>query len=109
MEKTKIDWRCIERGVPITNDSFFVRVDDETGFVHDDRGGYMHQAYCEIDTRREITWIDHNGSDEMPVERNDMVLLELFNGKLRLRRARLVDWDQVARYRVIRQDDELGS
>lgn len=104
MNKHKIDWGSVERGVPITNDSFFVRLDDETGFVHDDRGGYMHQTNCDIDTRREITWIEHNGSQEMPIHRNDMVLLETFDNKLRLRRARLVEWGVVARYRVIRQE-----
>ena len=105
MDKHKIDWRSIERGVPITNDSFFVRLDDETGFIHDDRGGYMHQTHCDIDTRREITWIDHDGTDVMPVLRNDMVLMETTDNKLRLRRARLIDWNVVARYRVIKQED----
>lgn len=105
MDKRKVDWRCVERGVPITNDSFFVRLDDETGFVHDDRGGYMHHDHCNIDARREITWIEHDGSENMPVMRNDMVLMETLDNKLRLRRARLIDWNKVARFRVIQQED----
>ena len=105
MNRNKTDWRYVERGVPITNDSFFVRLDDKTGFIHDDRGGYMHHAHCNIDTRREITWIEHDGSEILPVLRNDMVLIETDDNKLRLRRARLIQWQQVARYRVIKQDD----
>lgn len=100
-DKNKINWNELQRGVPIINDSFFVRLDEITGFVYDDRGGYMHEEFCDIDARREIVWIPHDGSEVMPVFRNDMVLVVTTDNRLRLRKARLVDWDIVDRYRVI--------
>jgi hypothetical protein len=103
MESKKINWHQLERGVPITNDSFFVRLEDETGFIYDDRGGYMHHKFCDIDTRREITWLEHDKSDCMPVDLDDAVIIETIDNKLLLRRARYINWTTVACYRVVKQ------
>ena len=101
--KNPVDWATIERGVPITNDSFFVRHDSDTGLIYDDRGGYIHQNNCFVETRREITWIQHNQSSTCPCATSDIVLVETLNGKLSLKRAYMVFWGNVRCFRVVRQ------
>lgn len=100
---TKNNWHEIQRGVPISNGSYFARLDDETGFIYDDQGGYLHYNCCRIDTRREITWIEHDQSGLVPVELNDFVIVETVFSKIRLKKARYTNWEQVARYRVVKQ------
>ncbi|MGD2116887.1 MAG: hypothetical protein PVG66_00880 [Chromatiales bacterium] len=102
MKNNPINWNDIKRGVPITNDSFFVRLDPETGFIFDDRGGFMHQTYCSIDTRREITWIEQTG-DKNPVAYADTVIVEYPDGKLVIKKAGRINWSKVFRYRVVKQ------
>lgn len=97
------DWDTVERGVPITNDNYFVRHDKDTGLIYDDRGGYIHQNNCSIESRREITWITHNQSPICPGSAKDIVLIESVDGELCLTSAYLVIWENVNRYRVIRQ------
>ncbi len=104
MKNPDVNWLSVERGVPITNDSYFVRLDKETGFVFDDRGGFMHQNFCTIDTRREITWIKHNGSVVCPVEPGDIVIIEHAGGRMTIRQAAIVNWVTVERYRVLKQE-----
>lgn len=99
-----VDWENIERGVPITNDSYFVRHDKDTGLIYDDRGGYIHQNNCFVENRREITWIPHNQSSTCPIAPMDIVLVETFNREFCLTNAYLVIWNNVWRYRVIRQN-----
>ena len=98
-----IDWESIERGVPITNDNYFVRHDKETGLIYDDRGGFIHQNYCYVENRREITWIKHDLSLTCPCSARDIVLVESDDGELCLTDAYLVIWGNISRYRVIRQ------
>lgn len=98
-----IDWESIERGVPITNDSYFVRHDKDTGLIYDDRGGYIHQNNCFVENRREITWIPHNQSSIFPTAARDIVLVETLNDELCMTSAYLVIWKNVRRFRVIRQ------
>ena len=98
-----VDWANIERGVPITNDNYFVRHDKDTGLIYDDRGGYIHQNNCFVENRREITWIQHNQSSICPSADRDIVLVETLNGELTLTSAYLVIWKNIRRFRVIRQ------
>lgn len=102
-QKQKNNWQNLERGVPITDGANFVHFETESGFVHDDLGAYRHHLHCEIDYRREITWIAHDGSGKIPVNFNDKVLIETHDKHLNLMVARLIDWTSVARYRVIRK------
>lgn len=98
-----VDWSKVERGVPITNDSFFVRHEVETGYIYDDRGGYIHQNYCHIEQRRELVWITHDQSAECPISIKDTVLVETADGQLCLTSGYLVIWSNITRYRVVRQ------
>ena len=103
INKEAIDWTTVERGVPITNDSYFVRHEKETGLIYDDRGGYIHQNYCYIENRREVTWIQHDQSTKCPTVARDLVLVESLNGEIHLTSAYLVIWSSIRRYRVVRQ------
>lgn len=106
-QQAHVDWSRIERGVPITNDCFFVRIDAETGLVYDDLGGYMHQHFCNVDTRREITWIEHDQSSECPTGHHDVVLTESKDGQLQLTSAHLVVWKKTNQFRVVRQQETV--
>jgi len=104
-----VDWEHMERGVPITNDNYFVRHDKSSGLIYDDRGGYIHQDNCFVESRREITWIRHNQSSAWPCAARDIVLVETLNREFCVASAYLVIWKNVNRYRVIRQKISLDQ
>ena len=106
---TTVDWEHMERGVPITNDNYFVRHDKSSGLIYDDRGGYIHQDNCFVESRREITWIRHNHSSACPCAARDIVLVETLNRELCMASAYLVIWKNIRRYRVIRQNISLDQ
>ena len=70
-----------------------------------DNGNSYPVGECTIDTRREIVWIEHDGSDKCPVDKDDLIVADVsgqdFNFDYYTYQARGIRWPDVKRYRVI--------
>ena len=69
----------------------------------------MHENFCHVDSRREITWIQHDQSSECPTDSLDLVLIEFSGGQIELATANLVAWDKVEQFRVVRQQETTSE
>jgi len=104
----EIDWSKVRVGTPILHGNAehnFYCIDNK-GKLVTDSGLRTIANRCTIDTRREIVWIEHDGSDLCPVDNWDIVVVRTLQVEEAMKshyvdHAVDVKWNMIKKYRVI--------